>query len=246
MSRTIFVTGADSVAGWLLARALASRSHSVIAAMDLSPGNDAPPGRRKSRIPNIDIVYMNGLSEFSVDETFRAILVRYGRIDVLINQMGKVTQGMDGTESEDAVREIVNAGTYAAVLTSSAILPTMENNREGLIINVSCGLDARGIPFRLGTNLIGFGPEGPACAGWSGLRERGVDAVVVYCGMPDIGSIEGLGEPPAAGDYRRRLRLKREILNAVLALMEMKAGSRPPGYVVEALIRIGARRGNGF
>lgn len=84
-------------------------------------------------------------SEEQVNAAVAATLNRFGRIDVLVNSAGlSLNHAVDGYSLADwqTVLETNLTGTF---LTCRAVLPTMKQQREGQIINISSGAGRNGI-----------------------------------------------------------------------------------------------------
>ena len=117
-----------------------------------SMGNDHIMGRK------CDVSMSNEVNNF-----VKEVLMKYGRIDVLINNAGitYVKKLVDTTEEEwDNTLDINLKGVF---LLSKAILPQMMKNNFGIIINVSSG-----------AGKVGFGDISVYCAskfGMMGLTE---------------------------------------------------------------------------
>ena len=115
-------------------------------------GNDHIMGRK------CDVSMSN-----EVNNLVKEVLMKYGRIDVLINNAGitYVKKLVDTTEEEwDNTLDINLKGAF---LLSKAILPQMMKNNFGIIINVSSG-----------AGKVGFGDISVYCAskfGMMGLTE---------------------------------------------------------------------------
>ena len=76
-------------------------------------------------------------------------LARFGRIDILVNNAGiegvtKLTTDMTPEEW----REVVDIDLTGTWLATRAVLPSMQQQKSGGIINISSGSGRRGYPFR--------------------------------------------------------------------------------------------------
>jgi NAD(P)-dependent dehydrogenase (short-subunit alcohol dehydrogenase family) len=72
-----------------------------------------------------------------VDALMRDCLARFGRIDILINNVGRSEPGNPGTMDEETWRRQIDLNLTSAFLTSKAALPVMAEQGAGAIINIS-------------------------------------------------------------------------------------------------------------
>lgn len=81
----------------------------------------------------------------SVRETFESIANQFGKIDILINNAGVITNG-DVTETQDEViKNVIDTNTLGAIYVAKYALVSMKKAKDGLIINVisQAGVTAR-------------------------------------------------------------------------------------------------------
>jgi 3-oxoacyl-[acyl-carrier protein] reductase len=103
--------------------------HQVVKEVEASPGSGAAMGVR------VDVS-----DKASVDEMARAVVGRYGRIDVLINNAGYMTEATQlpfdqlGVDDWDKPFQVNVRGSW---LCASAVAATMRQQNYGKIINVS-------------------------------------------------------------------------------------------------------------
>ncbi len=72
-----------------------------------------------------------------VNELVEACLARFGRIDVVVNNVGRSEPGGPVELSEDTFDEQIAINLKSAYLTCKAVLPVMERQGAGAIVNVS-------------------------------------------------------------------------------------------------------------
>jgi NAD(P)-dependent dehydrogenase (short-subunit alcohol dehydrogenase family) len=72
-----------------------------------------------------------------VDALVADCLDRFGRIDVLINNVGRSEPGNPVTMDENVWRQQLDLNLTSAFLTSKAVLPSMAEHGNGAIVNIS-------------------------------------------------------------------------------------------------------------
>jgi len=78
-------------------------------------------------------------------ETLKA----FGRIDILVNNAGIAGPTKRVTDvTLDEWREVIDINLTGAWLASRAVLPAMEHQKSGIILNISSGAGRRGYPLR--------------------------------------------------------------------------------------------------
>ncbi|MBW1655292.1 SDR family oxidoreductase [Flavobacterium quisquiliarum] len=149
MSKTIFITGTSSGFGKLTVITLANAGHSVIAGMRNTTGKNAAAANELSKLPNIEVVDIDITDDVSVKEAFERILIKYGKIDVLINNAAVSGFGLLEGYSIDQVRKMFEVNVYSVLRTYQAVLPSMRKEKNGLIINITTGASGHTLPFMI-------------------------------------------------------------------------------------------------
>lgn len=143
-NKVVFVTGGSKGIGKAIAKAFKEEG-SVVAISARSKEE-----LEKTRIElSLDGCYQGDLMKSEDREgIFQQLVKDFGRIDILINNVG----GSNGstTEATDLTffEEAMNLNYYSAVHFSKLALPSMKLNKEGVIINISSifGREAGGKP----------------------------------------------------------------------------------------------------
>jgi NADP-dependent 3-hydroxy acid dehydrogenase YdfG len=133
-----WVTGGSSGIGLAIARTLADAAYlTVVSARNEEPLR-AACAELEAAGGKADHVVADVTSRDAVEQACRTILQRHGRIDVLVNNAGfnvRQRKWEDLIPEEfDAVLAANLTGTFNAI---HAVLPTMREQRSGLIVNVS-------------------------------------------------------------------------------------------------------------
>ena len=136
--KVAIITGAGQGMGKAVAMNLASESCDiVINDLNEKSGLDTANQINSSFDSKAIFVKGNVISKKDIDNTVNATLDEFGKIDILINNAGvlKPTKVIDIEEDEwDLVININLKGTY---MFSKGVLPTMQKNGWGRIVNFS-------------------------------------------------------------------------------------------------------------
>jgi NAD(P)-dependent dehydrogenase (short-subunit alcohol dehydrogenase family) len=133
------VTGASSGFGLLTSIALAQKGYHVIATMrDLSRSDSLMQQAEKAGVTSfIDTLILDVTIPTSIEQAVSAIMKKYGRIDVLINNAGFAVGGYVEDVPMEAWRSQLETNVFGVIATTKAVLPFMRASQSGCIINVS-------------------------------------------------------------------------------------------------------------
>ncbi|WP_433833037.1 SDR family NAD(P)-dependent oxidoreductase [Actinoplanes sp. CA-015351] len=138
---TTLITGGNKGLGHETARRLAELGHRVVIG-----GRDAGRTRQAAEALGVDWVTLDVTSDASVAAAAADLRVRFGGLDVLINNAG--IAGMIGDlEKFDApeVLSVLNTNTVGVVRTMHAFLPLLRESDAPVVVNVSSGLGSFGV-----------------------------------------------------------------------------------------------------
>lgn len=124
------VTGGTKGMGEAIVRRLAAGG-ATVATTARSP---VPEGSRATLFVQADVSTRAG-----VDQVVRAVMDRFGGVDILINNVGGSSAPSGGVLalSDDDWQETIDANLFAAVRLDRAFLPGMLEQGRGVIIHVS-------------------------------------------------------------------------------------------------------------
>jgi len=151
--KVAIVTGAGCVApGWGNGRATAVRfaqEGAKIFAVDLKPESVKETVRHVKEADGEIIVHQCDVtSGDSVAAMLEACVTHYGRIDVLVNNVGGSAHGGPVEMAEEVFDRQIDYNLKSVFLTLKNVLPIMERQKKGAIVNVasSSGLRWTGSP----------------------------------------------------------------------------------------------------
>ncbi|CAL2101900.1 Short-chain dehydrogenase [Tenacibaculum sp. 190130A14a] len=138
MQKVVLITGASSGIGKSIATYLHTKNYNVYGT---------------SRNPNkVDLPYamvaLDVTNSDTIQNAVEEIMAKEGRIDVLINNAGKGITGPIEDTPTDEMRANFETNFFGAIEVIKAVLPTMRNQENGLIINTTSIAGYMGLPFR--------------------------------------------------------------------------------------------------
>src|SRR5215831_5301640 len=146
MSKTVLITGASSGFGHDTAETLRRAGHTVYASMrgTQDKNREAAEALRKLDIKTVELDVSN---DASVEEGVKAVLAEAGEIDVLINNAGIGSAGVTEAFTAEQVEVVFDTNVIGLLRVTRAVLPSMRQKRDGLIINIGSILGRVTFPF---------------------------------------------------------------------------------------------------
>jgi NAD(P)-dependent dehydrogenase (short-subunit alcohol dehydrogenase family) len=188
--KVVIVTGASRGLGLELARRLADAgAHVAICARAPEELAEATDELSQRGLGHVFAGPCDVTDRGQVNEFVRAVLARFGRVDVLINNAGIIQVGpMEEMIEQDFDRSL-GVHFYGPMYFVEAVLPAMKRQREGKIINIASigGLipQPHVLSYTVGKYaLVGYS-EGLAVE----LAKDGIDVTTVCPGIMRTGSI---------------------------------------------------------
>src|SRR3569833_310218 len=139
MGKVILITGASSGLGLATAKALAAQGHTVYGT-----------SRDVKRITGVSFtpLQMDVTDDASVKAAVDMVLKEQGHIDVLINNAGNGITGPLYAMPVDAAKKQFEVNFFGVVRVVSAVLPSMIEHKQGLVINISSLAGLFGLPYQ--------------------------------------------------------------------------------------------------
>lgn len=176
--RTVIVTGASSGIGEVVARAFGRTGDRVVLVARRVERLQALAGQ----IPDSLVVEADLTRTEDVARVASAALARFGTIDVLVNNAGLGRYDWLERLDEDDIVAQVRVNLLAPILLTRAVLPAMQRQGRGVIINICSIAGKIGTPTTSIYNATKFGLDGFSQAMRRELLPQGIQVCVVYPG----------------------------------------------------------------
>src|SRR5215470_2309094 len=127
--RVVLITGASSGVGQAAARLLAEHGYRVFGtSRNVTGGGDAS---------GITMLPLDVRSDDSATACVNSVVTQAGRIDILVNNAGYELAGALEEHSMDEAKAQFETNFLGVVRMVKAVLPSMRQQKQGQIINVS-------------------------------------------------------------------------------------------------------------
>ena len=133
----VAITGCSSGIGLETALAFARRGDTVVATMRDLGRAEGLQERAAAEDLTVHLAPLDVRDCESVDAALAAVIDRHGTIDVLVNNAGILSRGPVETLSIDNAMVLMDTNFWGPMRTIRAVLPTMREQRSGVIVNVS-------------------------------------------------------------------------------------------------------------
>ena len=131
MNKTIVITGGSDGLGKTLATSLSNDNNVIILATNeyklKELSNQINCKYKACDVSNYEIV----------ENIINDIVNEFGKIDVLINNAGLWIQNELDTNDSGRINSVVDVNLLGVINCSKAVIPSMKQNKEGLIININ-------------------------------------------------------------------------------------------------------------
>jgi NAD(P)-dependent dehydrogenase (short-subunit alcohol dehydrogenase family) len=237
--KVILITGTNSGFGWLTAKSSAALGHKVYATMRDTKGRNAAKAKALAQQPNIEVLDVEITNGKSVTDAVATIIMKEGRIDVVVNNAGIYATGITEAFTEDDVDKIMDVDVKGPWRLIKAVLPQMRKQGEGLIINISSISGRFSPPFMTVYNSAKFALEGLTEGLHYEVRPLGVDVVMIQPGAfpTDIfGKIVTGSDASVIAGYGDLAKIPEQMGTGIGQLFE---STKPnPQLVADAIIKL--------
>ena len=190
MKKTVLITGASQGFGKLIAKKFHKEGWNVIATMRTP--------EKEMELTQLDDVLVNHLDVTDKESIEKAItegVERFGKIDVLVNNAGFGLQGPFISSTEEMVCKQMKVNVYGVLNVTRAVLPYMEKNKDGVIINFSSIAGLVGLPHTAVYNATKYAVEGFTDGLQYELNPIGIKLKLVQPGAFNTGFVSSMDRP---------------------------------------------------
>jgi NADP-dependent 3-hydroxy acid dehydrogenase YdfG len=146
MSKRILITGASSGFGRDTAETLHRAGHTVYASMRDAQGKNLEAAEALREL-GIKTVELDVSDDASVEAGVKEVLAEAGAIDVLVNNAGIASIGVTEAFTAEQAKVIFGTNVIGLLRVTRAVLPSMRQQHDGLIINIGSILGRVTFPF---------------------------------------------------------------------------------------------------
>jgi NADP-dependent 3-hydroxy acid dehydrogenase YdfG len=146
MSKTILITGTSSGFGRDTAETLRHAGHTVYASMRGVQGKNREAAEALRNL-GIKTVELDVSDDTSVGAGVENVLAEAGKIDVLVNNAGIGSAGVTEAFTTEQAKAIFDTNVIGLLRVTRAVLPSMRQQHEGLIINIGSIFGRVTFPF---------------------------------------------------------------------------------------------------
>ncbi|MGJ8593106.1 MAG: SDR family oxidoreductase [Aquaticitalea sp.] len=139
MSKVVLITGGSSGIGKSIGEFLTSKGFIVF-------GTSRNPERYTDS--KFDLISLDVSDVDSIEKAIETIIVKSGRLDVVINNAGAGITGPVEEIPMDEIKRNFETNFFGPINVIKAVLPQMRVQNSGLIINISSIAGYMGLPYR--------------------------------------------------------------------------------------------------
>jgi NADP-dependent 3-hydroxy acid dehydrogenase YdfG len=236
-----FVTGCSTGFGRELTKQLLARGASVVVTARDPISLSAFAGMENALVLRLDVT-----NPAEIAAAVQAAEVKFGRIDVLVNNAG-IGYFAAVEEGEDAeIRRMFDINLFGLAAVTCAVLPGMRKRRQGFIVNFSSIGGLRSFPAIGWYNATKFAVEGLSEALWQEVNPLGIQVMLVepsgfrtdWAGRSaDESKVQIADYAATAGAGRAGVRALSgkqagDPVRAAKAIIEVVAGTDPPHHLL--------------
>lgn len=225
--KRILVTGASGAVGHAICLALVARGHRVAGTMR-TPGGKNTDVARSLETHGVTVVKMDVTDEGSVDAGVAAALEALGGLDVVFNNAGVGSYGVQELFTADEMRRVFDVNVFGVQRVMRAVLPHLRAQGAGTVVYTSSLIGRVAIPF-YGTYCASkWALEAIAQSYRAELARFGIDSFIVEPGALPTAFLDGMLQPAARDEaYAAEADLLGPSLAGMVQMLQANSEQRP-------------------
>ncbi len=245
--QTILITGASTGFGFITAKTLAKKGHTVFATMrDVNGKNKTNKEQllqwAKENDAVIHVVELDVTSDQSVNKAKDEVLkLTNGSLDVIINNAGIYGGGIQEAFTVNDHKALFEVNVFGSVRINNAFLPTLRKQKSGLIIQTSSILGRIVIPFGGVYDATKWTVEALSENLAYELKPLGIDVAIVQPGAFPTELFQKFynpGNPDVVAEYGKSAELYNTSSQTIMAMMADPNIPNKPEQVAEAIVKL--------
>lgn len=223
----ILVTGASGAVGYATCEILAARGHRVAGTMRSRGGKNAGIANALEAL-GVVVVEMDVTDESSVDAGVAAAIDALGGLDVVFNNAGIGSYGIQELFSADEMHRVFDVNVYGVQRVMRAVLPHLRAQKSGTIVYTSSLIGRISIPFYATYCASKWALEAIAQSYRAELARFGIDSFVVEPGALPTPFLDGMLTPgDESDDYAPETAALKPSLTGMIEFLKSNPEQRP-------------------
>lgn len=232
MDKVAIVTGSSSGIGFETALALAREGYYTYATMrDTKKGNKILDIAKKENL-QVRVIELDVNNDNTIKKAVEVILGEKKRIDVLVNNAGYFLVGCLEDLTIPDLKDQFETNFFGVVRMIQAVLPTMRNQKSGIIVNVSSVAGRIGFPVTPGYISSKFALEGLSESMRYELFPFGIKTIIIEPGVIKTNLFTTLKKATKSDSAYKEITEK--VMKGLMMMSEM---GTPPQEVAKTIIK---------
>jgi len=236
--KRILVTGASGAVGYAACALLAARGHRVAGTMRSRSTKNAETAGALEAL-GVAVVEMDVTDDDSVDSGVAATLEALGGLDVVFNNAGIGSYGIQELFSAEEMHRVFDVNVYGVQRVMRAVLPHLREQGAGTIVYTSSLIGRVSIPFYATYCASKWALEAIAQSYRAELARFGIDSFIVEPGALPTAFLDGMLQPgDQSDDYAPEMAALRPALMGMIDMLKDNPDQSPQmvaGIVAEVI-----------